>query len=391
MIRRRDFIDAIGMPDEGFNAAIGRALIQISREERRPIVKRKMRLSLIAAIIVAIAMSGVALAIGINLFEYFGKHDKRLAQLAPQSQLETVRPETMESEALGTTKAAFNSAYYDGENLIAAFTLENSKRYESFEPTEEMLARMEKVDPDYFAIPYDENTPGIDALYAYQMAIQEGKPAGLAYYSVYPSDHCITSDGIDLPSSTWQDDALQNGSIMCLREFESPLPEDAQNQESLELHIKLWQKPSYFYFDGMSHYELYGTQQGVGEITTIVKRTDAIFKAFSGAGEYNGVSLNVELQISAVRAMLDISADDPVFEEPGDHCWYDALLITENGESLRTEKVSFSGKGASVSFKGIGTLPEQLTLYIGVDEEGEWNQEDFIKNATKIELTQMVD
>ena len=390
MIQRKDFIDSIGMPDKGFNAAMDRALLQISREERRPLVKRKMRISLVAAIIAAIALSGAALAIGINLFEYFGKYDERLAQLAPQSELENVRQEIVESEVLGTTKAAFNNAYYDGENLIAAFTLENSKRYESFEPTEEMLTRMEKVNPDYFAIPYEENTPGIEALYSYQMSIQEGKPAGIAYYSVYPSDHCTTSDGIDLPSSTWQDDALPSGSIMYLREFENPLPEDARNEERLELHIRLWQKPSYFYFDGMTHYELYGVQEGAGEITTVVKRTDAVFKAFAGAGEYNGVSLNAELQISAVRATLDISAVDTVFDKPGDHCWYDALLITENGEALRTEKGTFDDKRATVSFKGIGTLPEQLTLYIGVDEEGGWNQEDFIKNATKIELTQVV-
>ena len=114
MIRRKDFMESIGTPDEGFNAAMDRALLQISREERRPLVKRKMRLSLVAAIIAAIALSGVALAIGINLFEYFGKQDERLAQLAPQTDLEMVKPESVESDALGITRAAFNSAYYDG-------------------------------------------------------------------------------------------------------------------------------------------------------------------------------------------------------------------------------------------------------------------------------------
>ncbi|MGN0184827.1 MAG: hypothetical protein ACI4AL_06885 [Aristaeellaceae bacterium] len=386
MIRRKDFLESIGTPDKGFNAAMDRALLQISREERRTHVKRKMRLSLIAAIIAAIVLSGVAFAIGMNLFEYFGKYDERLAKLAPQSALETVKPEKVESEALGTTKAAFNSAYYDGENLIAAFNLENSERYESYEPTTEMLARMEKVDPQYFSVPYDENAPGIEAYNAYQTAIQEGKPAGIACYSIYPSDHCTTGDGIDLPPWTEQMDTLPDGSKLFLREFENPLPEEAQNQNSLDLHIKLWQMPSYYYFDGINHYELYDTQQDVGEITTVVKRTDAIFKAFAGTGEFNGVSLTAELQISAARATLDISAVDTVFEFPGDHCWYDALLITENGGALRTEEVAFSDKGATVSFRGNGTLPEQLTLYVGIDKEGEWNQADFIASAAKIDL-----
>ena len=182
-------------------------------------------------------------------------------------------------------------------------------------------------------------------------------------------------------------DTLPDGSKLFLREFENPLPEEAQNQNSLDLHIKLWQMPSYYYFDGINHYELYDTQQDVGEITTVVKRTDAIFKAFAGIGEFNGVSLTAELQISAARATLDISAVDPVFELSGDHCWYDALLITENGDTLRTEEVAFSDKGATVSFRGSGTPPEQLTLYVGIDKEGEWNQADFIASAAKIDLT----
>ena len=387
MIRRKDFINSIGAPDEGFNAAMDRALLQISREERRPIVKRKMKLSLAAAIIAAIALSGVALAVGINLFEYFGQHDKRLAQLAPQTKLASAKPESVESEALGTTEAAFNSAYYDGESLIAAFTLENSKRYEAFEPSAEMLARMEKVDPNYYAIAHDENAPGIEAVHAYYTAIGEGRPAGVACYSVYPSDHCTTGDGTDLPPWTEDTDTLPDGSKLFLREFESPLPEEARNRESLELHIKLWQMPSYHYFDGTDHYELYETRQSAGEISTVVKRTAAIFETFAGNGEYNGSPVSAELQVSAVQASLKISANETIFDDPGAGCWHDALLIDENGMVLRTEEVDFSGEEAEVSFRGSGSLPEQLTLYIGIDREGEWSREDFLANAAKVPLT----
>ena len=389
MIHKKDFINSFGMPDEGFNAAMDRALLQVAGEERRTPVRRKMKLSLAAAIIAVAALGGVALALGVNLFEYFGKQDGRLAQLASQAQLATSRPESIESETLGTTRASFNSAYYDGQSLIAAFTLENAKRYEAFEPSPEMLARMEKADPLYHSIPYDENVPGIEAYYAYQMAVQEGKPAGLAYYSVYPSDHCITGGGVDLPPWTEQTDTLPDGSELFLREFESPLPEDAQNRESLELHIRLWQTPSYYYFDGSNHYELYDAQQSAGEISTIVKRASAIFKNFTGDGAYNGSPVAAQLQVSAVQAALKLSADAAVFTDPGAGCWHDALLIDENGTILRTEEVDFSGKEAVLSFRGSGALPEKLTLYIGIDKEGEWNQEDFIANAAKIDLFQI--
>lgn len=391
MIRRKDFINSIGMPDEGFNAAMDRALLQISREERRPQMKSKMKLSLIAAIIAVIALSGAALAIGMNLFEYFGKHDERLAQLAPQAVLATAEPINVESEVLGKTSAVFNSAYYDGESLIAAFTLENSKRFETFEPSAEMLTRMEKVDPRYYSIPYDENIPGIEAIDAYYMAVEEGKPAGIACYSVYPSDHCTTGDGIDLPPWTEQTDTLPGGSKLFLREFESPLPEEVQDQESLELRIKLWQMPSYYYFDGTNHYELYEPQQSAGEISTAVKRTGAVFKTFTGNGECNGSAVTAELQVSAVHATLKLSADEAVFDDPGDHCWYDALLIDAAGTILRTEEVDFSGKEAAISFRGSGTLPEKLTLYVGIDKEGEWSKDDFIASAVKIDMNPIVE
>ncbi len=387
MIRRKDFLDSIGMPDEGFNAAMDRALLQISREERSPQMKRKMKLSLIAAIIAVIALGSMALAVGINLFEYFGRHDERLAQLAPQTDLAAAKPESIESDALGTTSASFNSAYYDGESLIAAFTLENSKRFEAFEPSAEMQARMEKIDPNYYAIPYDENVSGIEAVDAYYMAVAEGKPAGVACYSVYPSDHCTTGDGIDLPPWTEQTDTLPDGSTLFLREFESPLPEEAQGRESLDLHIRLWQMPSYYYFDGTNHYELYETRQSTGEISTVVKRTDAVFKTFTGKGAYGVSPVNAELQVSAVRASLKISAGEAVFADPGAGCWHDALLVDENGSVLRTEEMDFSGKQAVISFRGNGKLPEQLTLYIGIDKEGEWSREDFIATAAKISLT----
>ena len=42
MIRKEDFIESIGMPDEGFNRTMDDALLQISEEERNPVMKRKM-------------------------------------------------------------------------------------------------------------------------------------------------------------------------------------------------------------------------------------------------------------------------------------------------------------------------------------------------------------
>ena len=41
MMRREDFIDALGMPDEGFTNAVDAALRQVKEGEARPVMKRK--------------------------------------------------------------------------------------------------------------------------------------------------------------------------------------------------------------------------------------------------------------------------------------------------------------------------------------------------------------
>jgi len=386
MIHQKDFIAAIGEPDMNFNIAMDRALLRIQAEERSPIVKKKLRLSLVAAIL-ALILTGASLAVGINLFEFFGKDDARLSLLAPQAELATSTPESVETAALGTTTASFQNAYYDGESLLVAFTLNNCKRYAPFNPDPEMLARMEKADDRYFGISYDENQPGSEHVLAFLMAMQEGKPCGYTQYSIYPSDHCTTADGTDLPP--WQENhtTLENGSQLFLREFESPLPEGARNRDQLELHIKLWQMPSYFYFDGKDCYELYEKNQPAGEITALVPRTSAVTRSYTGIAEHNSTPISAEVQASAVRAEAHIKAASAVFQDPGVGAWFDALLMDENGNILRTNEVDFDTDRAVVRFAGTGALPEQLTLYIGIDCEGEFSKEDFIASAIRINLT----
>ena len=64
MIRRENFIDALGMPDEGFTNAVDAALRQVKEGEARPVMKRKMTLTVLAAVLAVIALTGAALAAG---------------------------------------------------------------------------------------------------------------------------------------------------------------------------------------------------------------------------------------------------------------------------------------------------------------------------------------
>lgn len=386
MIDRRDWIAAFGEIDEGFDAAIERALLRIDSEERSKPVKRKMTLALAAAIIALLALAGAALAMHMNLFEFFGRKDERLSAIAPQAELQATASETLISDGLGETHVQFSNGYYDGESLIIAFTLQNSIRYASFEPTAELLARMETVDRDQFSISYDESLTGTAAGDAFIAALDRGTPCGLVKYSIYPSDHCTIGNGVDLPPWYECSDVQADGSILYLREFESPLPEEAQQQDRLEVHLRLIRMTAYFYFDGESCYQLYEHDPDINEVTAIIPRSEATARSFSGEASCNGASIEARAAVSAVQAVVDIQADQEAFPAAGDHQWYDAELLDEAGRQLRPTEIDFQGDAAHIRFRGVGSLPESLTLYIGLSREGEWMRDDFIANATEIRL-----
>ena len=135
MIRREDFIDALGMPDEGFTNAVDAALRQVKEGEARPVMKRKMTLTILAAVLAVIALTGAALAVGLNLFDHFGRNDRRLQVVAPDAELVVNDAVEVTTDALGVSKARIDSAYYDGQSLIVAYTLDNYQRCEPFTPT----------------------------------------------------------------------------------------------------------------------------------------------------------------------------------------------------------------------------------------------------------------
>ena len=112
MIRREDFIDALGMPDEGFTNAVDAALRQVKEGEARPVMKRKMTLTLLAAVLTVIVLTGAALAVGLNLFDHFGRNDRRLQVVAPEAAL-------MVNDAVEVTT--------DGKNVTDVKVLESSE------------------------------------------------------------------------------------------------------------------------------------------------------------------------------------------------------------------------------------------------------------------------
>jgi len=334
-------------------------------------VRKKITVSMALAIVVLLALAGVALAASLNLFEYFGQHDARLAKIAPEATLATEVPETVESGKLGATVATIRSAYYDGQSLLVAYSIENGTRTERFDPTKEQLAQMTKLD----ALPVlatSQGGEGQSTLNEFNGALKSGTPYGFSRYSVYPSDHTETDDGIDLPPTQEMQESTPEGEQYMLREYENPLPDEVQNRESLHIQIRLYQSAYTLYFDGTDCYELPVEQQEVGAMTATVSRADAQTRHYTGEGTYNGVKVRVEADASAVHADVTVTAEADAFTALDADSWYMLDVRDVQGNVLRsTQGGADDLRTLHAVLEGTGILPDRLTISILIESEGE--------------------
>jgi hypothetical protein len=354
----------------GASAGRRERIRQRIHQEEEPVVRKKITVSMALAIVILLALAGVALAASLNLFEYFGRHDARLKEIAPEATLATESPETVESSKLGTTVGTIHSAYYDGQSLLVAYSIENGTRTERFTPSGEQLARMTKLDaPPFIELQGGEGQP---ILNEFNAALKSGTPYGFSRYSVYPSDHTEMDDGIDLPPTQEMQESTPEGEQYMLREYENPLPEAAQNRESLRIQIRLYQSVDSLYFDGTDCYQLPVERQEVGAMTATVSRTDAQTRHFTGEGTYNGVKVRVEADASAVHADVTVNAEADTFTTLDADSWYVLDVRDAQGNVLRpTQGGADDLRTLHAVLEGTGILPDRLTISILIESEGE--------------------
>ena len=372
------------VPAQAFDDNITKQVNRLCREIQ-PMKKKMSVLALCAIIIISLALCGaVAEVLGINVFELFGQNDNRFKELAPKAVLNEEAPVTVTSPDLGEAVAGINSVYYDGQSLLVAYSIQNGRRVERFVPSEEMLLKMSLLDPRLGMMAESEEE---SLLMEEWIAAKESKTAmGIVRYSISPSDHTITDDGIDLPPSTENQMEGEENTVHYIREYENPLPDGARNLEYLDIRLRLYQSATYLYFDGKNTYT-YSETMEFTPLQATVWREDAEMRRFRGEGKYNGHPVSVEASVSAAAARVTITMDNGIFPALAEDTWYDLVLIDEFGTEYRTrEGMGGNVNQMSVSFDGTGKLPGRLKLFILVGNEGEWDRENAIANAMPIEL-----
>lgn len=276
MLNEKNISQAVDRRLSGLTASEERrmGILRAAYQERREATPVKSKKTLIIVIAVAVLMltSAIAVAETLNLFDFFGKHDKFLAALAPKATLEITEPALIEHPHLGKVTAEIDSAYFNGESLMLAYRVTNSTYAEEHTPTAAELAQMTLDEPALFAITGSE--PYHEVLVAYNEAVENGTPFGFRLYTVNVSDHTRTDDGIDLgPWNGGYSDYDENGALCELIEFDSPLPGDIGERDLLTVTKAVRQYEYILWFDGKDCWLRYA-MQSVGEITATIPRTE---------------------------------------------------------------------------------------------------------------------
>ena len=374
-------------PAQTFDDRITRKVNRLVREEQA--MKKKISvLTICVIVIISLTLFGaVAELLGLNLFEVFGQTDDRLRELAPKAVLNEVAPVTATSPDLGEVVAGINSAYYDGQSLLVAYSIQNGRRAERFVPSEEMLAKMSLLDPQLGVMAESEDEALI--MKEWIAAKDSGIAMGIVRYSVSPSDHTVTDDGLDLPPSTENQMEGEENTVHYIREYENPLPDGARNLEYLNILLRLSQGASYLYFDGTNTYEYFENME-LEPMRVTAWRVDAEVRHFEGEGSYNGFQAVAEASVSAAAARVTVTMDNGIFPALPEDTWYNLFLMDENGTEYRAREGGIGNtRQMSVNFDGTGKLPNSLSLRILLVSEGEWDKEAAIANATLFELELM--
>lgn len=374
MLNEKNIRQALDRRLSGLTASEERrnAILRAARQERREDkpVRSKKTLVIAIALILAMLTSAAAVAETLNLFDFFGKEDARIAALAPKATLEISEPALIEHPYLGDVAVKIDSAYFDGLAMSMTYQIDNSLYAEEYTPTEEEIARMKLDEPVILAIVGNE--PYVEVHEAYNEAVENGTPFGYKQYTVRVHDHTYSDDGIDLGGGMGYED-YNGASLVGLLDFDAPLADELRSRDEITVVKGVFQHECTVWFDGKECYLSYAMKD-IGEIRATIPKDKNMVKTFIGTGSINGVECTFTAEVSPLAAVLTLETILPIKEAFPINApagtdrfdrWREMGLVDDQGREYRAQEGMqyIDENHASVTFEGTGELPESLTAY----------------------------
>ena len=328
----------------------------LDRAEEQPKAVRKRSVGLVFALVALLAAVSVAAAAALNLFEQFGQSERRFAEIAPQTVIDS-ETASIQTERTGTVTASIANAYYDGESLLIGYTIQGDTSFEPFSPTAEERTRMQPTDdvPDWLNADTDDSS----LAEAWETAKQTETPWGVVRYRVSVSDHTYTDKGLDLGPWTETEDTSDPNVFSAIRDFDD-LPKAAQKRDALSVRIDVYQSAVGFYFDGRSMYTT-SERTNLFPMTATIDRINRDSVQFMGFETINGAKIRLTVQASEIRLTASVTTADGALPPISDDSWFDLLLTDETGYAFEPESfVMPDDRTLLFTFEGNGQTPSAL-------------------------------
>ena len=217
-------------------------------------------------------------------------------------------------------------------------------------------------------------------------AIDRKQPYGVVDYTIAVGDRCSTTGGVRLPLRAVAMEDGEEGLLYCIQEFETPLPESARDLDSLNLTLPVELSTSWYWFDGETCYEKHD-EQPLATLTAAVSRSEAENRSYKWEGEINGAKVSARAEASAVHIKLYIDAEAGAFPDPAtvwpeaakaDDTWY-SFVLTDSRDMEYRFSGGIEGEGTlEAEYDGLGYLPDDLTLTVRPEGEGDWSGKGYV-------------
>lgn len=331
----------------GYRAEVFRRL-----KGEKKIMKRKLSMALVMAIVFVLLLAGIALAVSGNLFMLFSRDNPSLQYVAEHAQ--TVAPTSIPQNTEPPAEPSpvrIDSSYFDGNTLYLSYRVIGGKDFiESFSPTVEQLSQMQSEENIVGSLRTEAN-PVMDQFYSSYYA---GEPQGYRQRTIVRSDHVQTTDGVDLPWKS-EESTGEGEDLLYYIAFASPLPSEVTARDVMTLQLKFFVSDFYMWFDGQ---QLYSQSVSGKEyfITVDIERNGAIQpRMLSGSGIISRNTMTLTAEVSPLYIRLTYQGNgDMEFK----------LLDPATGIEARASSVEPQPDGTVLqTFDGLGTMPDELCAY----------------------------
>ncbi len=315
------------------------------------VLKRKVSLALVCAVILSLALAGVAIAAALGVFGQFGTTDEQRSERLQRldTAAETIgaavsvsAPEAREQPAEAQTdydrllarqygrsfELTLEQAYCDGSKLYFSYTLQYSAP--EMETGEGKPSGFEQWDIENPGQRYEEvwshDDPTLDESI---ISWLDGHESGwYAYDSVGLGDGARLSDGTPLNIQDREDQQVDETTIRGYQEVE--LPEGFEG-DTLEIELSVLYGTSVFYQDGTGVYWAHVAQpenRGILRIPFTVSPSGTA-TGLSGEGAFEEYSARASLLVSDVDISGDVVIDCPEAWKEHITDWVEGVSGTE--------------------------------------------------------------